>query len=101
METLLAISVALSAGLLMSRVVKPLKLPAVTGYLVAGILIGPYCLGQLGIKGIGFINRVNNNKIMSDTHLWFTFINNLTLKCCIKIVRYFTINNSINSRNHI
>ena len=41
METLLVISVALSAGLFMSRVVKPLKLPAVTGYLVAGILIGP------------------------------------------------------------
>ena len=54
METLLVISVALSAGLFMSRVVKPLKLPAVTGYLVAGILIGPYCLGLLGIKGLGF-----------------------------------------------
>ena len=53
METLLGISIALMAGLMMSRVVKPLKLPAVTGYLVAGILIGPYCLGQLGIEGIG------------------------------------------------
>lgn len=41
METLLSIAVALMAGLLLSRVVKPLKLPAVTGYLIAGILIGP------------------------------------------------------------
>ena len=38
----------------MSRVVKPLKMPAVTGYLIAGILIGPYCLGKLGVEGLGF-----------------------------------------------
>ena len=49
MTTLLSIATALIAGLLMSRVAKPLKLPAVTGYLVAGILVGPYCLGRLGI----------------------------------------------------
>lgn len=42
METLLSISVAMFAGLMMSRVVKPLKLPAVTGYLIAGLLIGPF-----------------------------------------------------------
>ena len=48
MVTLLNICVALLAGLLMSRLAKVIKLPAVTGYLVAGILIGPYCLGQLG-----------------------------------------------------
>ena len=54
METLLGISIALCAGLLVSRFVKPLKMPAVTGYLIAGILIGPYCLGQLGVPGVGF-----------------------------------------------
>ena len=54
METLLSIAVALCAGLLVSRFVKPLKLPAVTGYLIAGILIGPYCLGKLGVQGLGF-----------------------------------------------
>ena len=43
METLLSIAIALCAGLLVSRFVKPLKLPAVTGYLIAGVLIGPYC----------------------------------------------------------
>ena len=53
-ETLLSIAVALCAGLLVSRFVKPLKLPAVTGYLIAGILIGPYCLGKLGVPGLGF-----------------------------------------------
>lgn len=73
METLLAISVALSAGLFMSRVVKPLKLPAVTGYLVAGILVGPYCLGLLGIKGLGFTghDEVAAMSIINDVALGF------------------------------
>ncbi len=73
METLLAISVALSAGLFMSRVVKPLKLPAVTGYLVAGILIGPYCLGLLGVKGLGFTTtaEVEAMSIINDVALGF------------------------------
>lgn len=73
METLLGISIALSAGLLMSRVVKPLKLPAVTGYLIAGILIGPYCLGLLGVKGLGFtsIEEVADLSILNDIALGF------------------------------
>ena len=73
METLLAISVALSAGLFMSRVVKPLKLPAVTGYLVAGILVGPYCLGLLGIKGLGFTSHdeVAAMSVINDVALGF------------------------------
>ena len=73
METLLAISVALSAGLFMSRVVKPLKLPAVTGYLVAGILIGPYCLGLAGVKGLGFTTteEVAAMSIINDVALGF------------------------------
>ncbi len=73
MQTLLGISIALMAGLLMSRVVKPLKLPAVTGYLVAGILIGPYCLGRLGIEGIGFtsVGAVSDLSILNDVALGF------------------------------
>ena len=57
MESLLSIAVALMAGLLFSRVVKVLRLPAVTGYLIAGVLIGPYCLGRLGIPGLGFVSH--------------------------------------------
>lgn len=73
METLLSIAVALSAGLFMSRIVKPLKLPAVTGYLVAGILIGPYCLGLLGIDGLGFtaVSKVGEMSIINDVALGF------------------------------
>lgn len=51
-QILFTLAIALLAGLLMSRVVKPLKLPAVTGYLLAGILIGPYCLGAFGVTGL-------------------------------------------------
>ncbi len=54
MNTLLSVSIALLAGLLMTRVFKPLKLPSVTAYLIAGVLVGPYCLGALGIGGLGF-----------------------------------------------
>ena len=52
--TLLSVSFALLAGLVMTRIFKPFKLPSVTAYLIAGVLIGPYCLGALGIEGIGF-----------------------------------------------
>ena len=54
MNILLSVSVALLAGLLMTRLFKPLHLPSVTAYLIAGVLIGPYCLGALGINGLGF-----------------------------------------------
>ncbi len=54
MSTLLSVSISLLAGLLMTRLFKPLKLPSVTAYLIAGVLIGPYCLGALGISGLGF-----------------------------------------------
>lgn len=54
MHTLLSIAVAVLAGLMMTRVLKPLKLPDVTAYLVAGVIVGPFCLGALGVKGLGF-----------------------------------------------
>ena len=59
MEALLSLSISLLAGLLLSRLAKKLKLPAVTAYLVAGIIVGPYCLGRLGISGIGFVSMEN------------------------------------------
>ena len=57
MNVLLAVSFALIAGLLMTRLFKKLKLPSVTAYLIAGVLIGPYFLGGLNINGIGFANE--------------------------------------------
>ena len=46
MQALLSLSVALVAGLMLSRLAKMVKLPAVTAYLVAGILVGPELIGQ-------------------------------------------------------
>ena len=57
MNILLSVSIALLGGLLMTRAFKPLKLPSVTAYLIAGVLIGPYCLGALGINGLGFASH--------------------------------------------
>ena len=51
-QVLFGLALALFMGLLFSRFAKPLGLPAVTGYLIAGVLIGPYCLGRLGITGV-------------------------------------------------
>jgi len=73
METLLLISVTLLAGLMMSRVVKKLELPAVTAYLIAGILIGPFCIGRLNIAGFGFqtLEQVKGFELLSDIALGF------------------------------
>ena len=73
MRTLLSLSVAILAGLLMTRVAKPLKLPSVTAYLVAGVLIGPYCLGLLGIEGLGFPTQeaVDSLSLISEVALGF------------------------------
>ena len=54
MEILIQLSACLVGGLLMSRLAKLLNLPAVTAYLVAGLLMGPYLLGALDVTGIGF-----------------------------------------------
>ena len=73
MTTLLSVSIAILAGLLMTRLAKPLKLPDVTAYLVAGVLIGPYCLGALHIEGLGFIHSdaVAALSLISDVALGF------------------------------
>ena len=68
----LSLSIALIAGLLLSRLAKKIKLPAVTAYLVAGVLIGPFVLGQLGIPGIGLTSdQLKTFSIISDLALGF------------------------------
>ena len=73
MDTLLSLSIALIAGLLLSRITKKFDLPAVTAYLVAGIIVGPYLLGSLGIPGIGFtsMENVHDFSIVCDVALGF------------------------------
>ena len=73
MTVLCSIAVAMFAGLMMSRVVKLVKLPAVTGYLIAGLLIGPFVLGRLGVPGLGFrtLDEVEHLKPFSEVALGF------------------------------
>ncbi len=70
---LICLAVALVAGLLLSRLTKLLNLPAVTAYLVAGLLIGPFCLGALQIPGLGFnsLEQVATLSIITQTALGF------------------------------
>ena len=69
---ILSLSIALLTGLLLSRLVKIIKLPAVTAYLIAGILVGPFCLGALNIPGIGITKEeINNLGFISDLALGF------------------------------
>ena len=75
MVALLSSALALLIGLLMTRVFKLLKfqLPDVTAFLIAGVIIGPYCLGRLGIPGVGFSSteEVENLSVISNTALGF------------------------------
>ena len=70
---LISLAFSVLAGLLMSRAAKLVNLPAVTAYLVAGLCIGPFVLGRLGIKGLGFssLEEVNSFSIISQAALGF------------------------------
>ena len=70
---LICLAVAAIGGLLLSRLTKLLNLPAVTAYLVAGLLLGPYCIGALGLSGVGFgtMEQVEAQSILTQTALGF------------------------------
>lgn len=75
-QTLLSIAVCLFAGLMMTRILKHLKLPDVTAYLIAGVLIGTYCLGRFIVGGFSFgfnsaVAPVDAFAIISDIALGF------------------------------
>ncbi len=68
----MSLSIALLSGLLLSRLAKKVKLPAVTAYLIAGVLIGPFLLGSLNISGIGITSeQIESFGIISDLALGF------------------------------
>ncbi len=74
MSVLLSLSIALFAGLMLSRLAKLVQLPAVTAYLVAGVIIGPFCLGAFNVQGLGFTALDINTKaysLLSDVALGF------------------------------
>ncbi len=73
-DLVISLALAIIGGLLMSRVAKKLNLPAVTAYLVAGLLLGPYCLGALHISGVGFNSLAQVESISVITQVAMGFI---------------------------
>ena len=74
METyLICLATALVGGLMLSRITKLLHLPAVTAYLVAGLLLGPFFLGRIGLAGFGFnsLEQVGELSVLTQTALGF------------------------------
>lgn len=71
--TLVCLTVCIIGGLMMSRLTKLLNLPAVTAYLVAGLLLGPFCIGALGVAGLGFqsLEQVEGFSVLTQTALGF------------------------------
>ena len=70
---LLSLSAALLVGLILTRFAKLIGLPAVTAYLVTGIVFGPFVLGRLGVEGLGFnsLTQVKSYSILCDLALGF------------------------------
>ena len=72
-QILICLSLSLMGGLLMSRPAQKLGLPAVTAYLITGLLLGPFCLGAFQVSGLGFssLEQVSQFNIISQVALGF------------------------------
>lgn len=64
-SVLFDLALILFSGLILGRAVKLIKLPNVTGYLIAGLIIGPYCLKLLSV------DLVSDLEIISEMALAF------------------------------
>ena len=75
MNSLLPVGIALFVGLMMTRLFKVMHLnfPDVTAFLLAGLVVGPYCLGKLGLNGVGFIKSedIEHIRVISNVALGF------------------------------
>lgn len=60
MNTLLGLSLGMAVGLLMTRIMKKINLPNVTGYLIAGLLAGPYCLNIFSAESLEGLTILTN-----------------------------------------
>ncbi len=75
-QAIIAIAVMLITGFLMTRLAKKLRLPNVTAYIVAGILIGPFCFNFIPdsiVKGMDFLPDVALAFIAFSTGEFFKF----------------------------
>ena len=83
MNQILCIALALFVGLLSSRLMKLLRLPNVTGYLIAGIIFGPFVLGKYigGWSSTNSETSINAIKWISEIALGFIAF---TIGCSFK-----------------
>ena len=109
MNSLLVIAIALILGLLSTRLMKLIGLPNVTGYLIVGLIIGPYALGQfvpgaveafdgLGIistVALGFIGfsigvefKISHIKEIGKSAVVITFFQALSATLCVDLALY-------------
>ena len=72
-SSLICLAIALIGGLMLSRLTKLVHLPTVTAYLIAGLLLGPFCIGALKLPGLGFnsLAQVEGMSIITQTALGF------------------------------
>ncbi len=75
-QIILSLAVSLFVGLMLTRVLKPLKLPDVTAYLIGGVLIGTFALGRFVVGGFSFgfndtVAPVGAFTLVSDIALGF------------------------------
>ncbi len=73
---IISIALMLFFGFAMTRLTKLAKLPNVTAYIIAGILIGPYCLNlvpQQIIEGMDFLSDIALAFIAFSTGEFFRF----------------------------
>lgn len=73
---IISVAFMLLFGFAMTRITKLLKLPNVTAYILAGILIGPYCLGLIPqhiIDGMDFLSDIALAFIAFSTGEFFRF----------------------------
>ena len=73
--TIISIAVMLFLGFATTRLTEPLRLPNVTAYILAGILIGPYCLNLIPtsvIAGTDFLSDIALAFIAFSTGEFFT-----------------------------
>jgi len=72
LNTLLDLGIMIFCGMFFGRLAKHVKLPNVTGYLVAGLLIGPYFFHAFGLNfSILTTDFLNNITVISEAALGF------------------------------
>ncbi len=63
-ELTLGIAILLSTGLLSAKLVQLVRLPSVTGFILAGLLLGPSFLGLVPIETVGYLEHFTQIALM-------------------------------------